>query len=132
MNKIFVYGTLRKGMYYHHYLEHEKFCGYGYIKGSLYSLVDRHYPGFILAGNHLVKGEIYQVDDDKLKLVDELESYFGENNVNNEYDKELINIYDENLHMINQAYVYILNTNNSFNTLDQIIANGDFVEYYKR
>ena len=50
MARIFVYGTLRKGMYnYDRYLkDKQSFREYGYIKGKLMSLKGQKYPAFYL------------------------------------------------------------------------------------
>ncbi len=85
MARIFVYGTLRTGMYnYDQYLkDKQSFKKYGYIKGKLMSLKGQKYPAFLLEGNGMILGEIHEVDDEFIKVLDVLESYFGENNISN-------------------------------------------------
>ena len=133
MVRIFVYGTLRKGMYnYDQYLkDKQSFRKYGYIKGKLMSLKGQEYPAFLLEGDDMVLGEIHEVDDGFIKVLDVLESYFGENNPNNEYNKIVCDIYDENEMIIEQIPVYVYNDKNEDNAklLDKEIGN-DFVKYF--
>ena len=62
--KLFVYGSLRMGLYnYELYLKGKsRFLGYGYVIGELYSLKERSYPA-LLPGNSRILGEIYEVDE---------------------------------------------------------------------
>lgn len=133
MARIFVYGTLRKEMYnYDQYLkDKQSFREYGYIKGKLMSLKGRKYPAFLLEGDDMVLGEIHEVDDEFIKVLDVLESYFGENNPNNEYNKIVCDIYDDNKTIIEQIPVYVYNDKNEDNArlLDKEIGN-DFVKYF--
>lgn len=133
MARIFVYGTLRKEMYnYDQYLkDKQSFREYGYIKGKLMSLKGRKYPAFLLEGDDMVLGEIHEVDDEFIKVLDVLESYFGENNSNNEYNKIVCDIYDDNKTIIEQIPVYVYNDKNEDNArlLDKEIGN-DFVKYF--
>ncbi|MFR6098866.1 MAG: gamma-glutamylcyclotransferase [Longibaculum sp.] len=115
--KIFVYGTLRKGMYnYDLYLKDEdSFRQYGYIKGSLMTIRGKAYPAYITEGQDMILGEIHEVSEKTLKLIDEMERYFGKGNPNNEYNKEICDIYDENIEIENFVYVY--NMDNEDNVL---------------
>ena len=74
MKQIFVYGSLRKGMYnYERYLKGKShFVGYGYVKGCLYALKDAAYPA-LLDGDQDVFGEIYEIDEQVASAIDELE-----------------------------------------------------------
>ncbi len=76
--KIFVYGTLRKGMYNHVlYLKNKNsFIGTSFVKGKLMILKNKSYPALLLEGNDLILGEIYEVDNSIVNQLDELESYF--------------------------------------------------------
>lgn len=133
MARIFVYGSLRKGMYnYDQYLkDKQSFREYGYIKGKLMSLKGQEYPAFLLEGDDMILGEIHEVDDEFIKVLDVLESYFGENNPNNEYNKIVCDIYDDNETIIEKIPVYVYNDKNEDNAklLDEEIGN-DFVEYF--
>lgn len=131
--KIFVYGTLRKGMYNHDlYLKDKNiFKGMGFIKGKLMTLKDKNYPALLLEGDDLILGEIYEVDRNIVDLLDELESYFGENNLDNEYNKIVCDIFSDDGKIIDRIPVYVYNTNNPVNMmlLNEVISNGDFVRY---
>ena len=133
MARIFVYGKLRNGMYnYDRYLkDKQSFREYGYITGKLMSLKGQKYPAFLLEGNGMILGEIHEVDDEFIKVLDVLESYFGENNPNNEYNKIVCDIYDDNETIIEQIPVYVYNDKNESNArlLDKEIGN-DFVKYF--
>jgi gamma-glutamylcyclotransferase (GGCT)/AIG2-like uncharacterized protein YtfP len=77
MNKVFVYGTLKKGYHNHYlldgceYLGNSELDGYGlyYSGNSKYS-----FPVADIMINHSVSGEIYLVDDEVMKQLDRLES----------------------------------------------------------
>ncbi len=71
MYKIFVYGTLKKGFALHRYLENSKFLGEGFIKG--YDMYQIDWYPVIVKGNCTVFGEIYEVDESTLKILDEIE-----------------------------------------------------------
>lgn len=133
--KIFVYGTLRKGMYnYDLYLKGKNsFRQFGYVKGKLMTLKEKKYPALLLEGDTLVLGEIHEVDSRFIDVLDELESYFGENNLNNEYNKLICDIYNIDGKIIDRIPVYVYNTNNVENVklLDKVIECGDFLEYRK-
>lgn len=70
--KLFVYGTLRRGLERHYLLRHSLYLGEGTIRALLYDLGD--YPG-IQAGKGTVWGELYDVDTATLARIDEEEDY---------------------------------------------------------
>lgn len=131
--KIFVYGTLRLGMYnYDQYLKDKNsFRQFAYVKGKLMTLKGKNYPALLLEGSDMVRGEIHEVDSKFIGVLDELESYFGENNADNEYNKVLCDIYDDNNKVIDRIPVYVYNTGNNENVqlLDKVIECGDFFKY---
>ena len=68
---IFVYGTLKKGERAHIFLKDAQFLGRAFVAGfELYDLGE--YPG-AKRGKGIVKGEVYLVDKNLLKLLDEYE-----------------------------------------------------------
>ena len=105
--KIFVYGTLRLGMYnYDQYLKDKNsFRQFAYVKGKLMTLKGKNYPALLLEGSDMVRGEIHEVDSKFIGVLDELESYFGENNTDNEYNKVFCEIYDDNNKVIDRIPV---------------------------
>jgi len=70
--KVFVYGTLLKGMSRSHSLSTSRFEGFGVIRGSLYDLGS--YPG-IVDFDGSVYGEIYDIDSSTLVALDHIEGY---------------------------------------------------------
>ena len=77
MNKhlVFVYGTLRQGgvRAMPDLFPDSKFIGKGHVSGSLYDLGP--YPCLLLDGsNSPVIGEVYEIDDDILNKLDEIEA----------------------------------------------------------
>ena len=131
--KIFVYGTLRLGMYnYDQYLKDKNsFRQFAYVKGKLMTLKGKNYPALLLEGSDMARGEIHEVDSKFIGVLDELESYFGENNTDNEYNKVFCDIYDDNNKVIDRIPVYVYNTGNNGNVqlLDKVIECGDFFKY---
>jgi len=77
-NKLFVYGTLRRGFAPHKYLGRaSRFLGAASIRGRLYDLGE--YPGAVasdLPGEE-IRGEVYELRDldNQLKVLDELEEF---------------------------------------------------------
>jgi gamma-glutamylcyclotransferase (GGCT)/AIG2-like uncharacterized protein YtfP len=78
-DKVFVYGTLRRGYALHEHLDEgtSRFLGRGRIRGELYDLGE--YPGAIPgeAPGQEITGELYQLDDPERQLpdLDELEEF---------------------------------------------------------
>jgi len=74
--RIFVYGTLRRGGFYHdRYLSRARFLGLartalGFVLTDL-----GRYPGMIRGGSEAVIGELYEVDAESLSAIDELEDH---------------------------------------------------------
>lgn len=135
MEKIFVYGTLRKDMYnYELYLKQENsFRQYAYVKGSLYTIQNKKYPAFVIEGDAMILGEIHEVSLETLKKVDEMEEYFGEGCIDNEYNKTLCDIYDQDGNVMMQLPVYVYNTDNPLKAkqIGEQITCHDFVQYMK-
>ena len=72
---VFVYGTLRRGGAgaMHIRFPGSKFIADAQVMGSLYDL--GAYPGLLLnESNSLVVGEVYEVDDETLKRLDDFEA----------------------------------------------------------
>lgn len=70
--KVFVYGTLMKGYWNHHYLEGQKYLGPARIKGyAMYQVSS--FPGIIKQGQDEICGELYLVDKKTLARLDRLE-----------------------------------------------------------
>ncbi len=72
---IFVYGTLKRGFYNHHYLENEKFLGEAMTLYK-YALYRNRIP-FLQQSPPVsnVYGEVYEVSSETLKVIDVLEGH---------------------------------------------------------
>lgn len=89
--KIFVYGTLKRGFYNHHFLKDAVLLGQDCTLGSTYDLKefksDEHpsyrYPAMLENGSHRIAGEVYEVSAatlDQLDILEEIDiSYIRKN-----------------------------------------------------
>lgn len=83
-HRLFVYGTLRKGMENDFYLKNARLIfPKAWCKGWLFDTREG-YPGMI-DGDGNVVGEVYEVTEHQLSLLDELEAYYGPGHPENEY-----------------------------------------------
>lgn len=137
MMQVFVYGTLRTGMYnYEKYFQgHVVHRQKGYVKGELYSIIDKVYPALI-PGERMILGELMDMDDTfSVEIVDEMEGYYGPHRLDNEYHKMMCTIYDlDKTTEIGAFPVYMYNLDNPhhLHTLGQIIEENDYVTYQKK
>jgi len=75
MNRVFVYGTLKRGQRNSHYLDEALFIG-EFTTGKGYSMYRfDDYPAVCLDGGHAIQGEVYRLGDELLRVLDELEQY---------------------------------------------------------
>ncbi|KFM99605.1 gamma-glutamylcyclotransferase [Bacillus clarus] len=125
MHHVFVYGTLRKLQTNAHYLQGatciaEKAWTYGELFDT-----NEGYPAMICSNEEKVYGEVYEVNDEILQRLDELEEYTG-NPETDLYDRITQTIYfaDKEIH----AYVYNAQDKEM---LKKPIASGNWV-YYQR
>lgn len=136
--KIFVYGSLRKNKRNHHLISNiSNFIGKFYIKGSLYMVKNAYYPALILENNNdYTVGELYVIDEKQdgikkaLELLDTLEHYFEKNSPENEYNKILVEVYDDHFQKVDNAYAYIYNIENNpklKDTLGEKIKENDYL-----
>jgi len=74
MNKVFVYGTLKKGRSNHDaFLSHAKFIGNAVTVRDIWGLMDLGAYPAMTYGQKRVKGEVYEVTDYELSRIDRLE-----------------------------------------------------------
>ncbi len=76
--KLFVYGTLKKGMCNHHYLKNAKFLGKAVTKAPFPMIAPMKWYPYLLdqqGKGYRVEGELYEVDEETLAKIDELEEY---------------------------------------------------------
>lgn len=121
-NLVFVYGTLRKHQSNSHLLRDavliaEQCWTNGEIYDSPYG-----YPFMKQAENGTVYGELYQVNDEQLKVLDELEDYRGPGQ-DNLYDRVIQTVYTDTGSF--QALVYVLPKNKKIEKLTYI-EGGDW------
>lgn len=86
-HRVFVYGTLKRGIHNHHLLQTADYIGEAYTLDTF----KMYHVGFPVIreaaeGGKAVYGEVYDVDDDTLKKLDRLE------NEGVMYDRKQINI----------------------------------------
>jgi len=123
MMKVFVYGTLRDGEVNAQLLKNatclDKDCWtHGLLYDSGYG-----YPALIPSANHRTAGELYEVTEKELNLLDELEDYKegGTNNLYERVEREIFTAHGATL-----AYVYISNNDD---LLKKEIFSGDWKRY---
>lgn len=75
MNRVFVYGTLKRGQRNDHYLREAEFVGH-FVTESRYSMYEfGGFPAVCLDGRHPIEGEVYRVDNRLFRVLDDLEWY---------------------------------------------------------
>jgi gamma-glutamylcyclotransferase (GGCT)/AIG2-like uncharacterized protein YtfP len=126
---LFVYGTLRKtfspraASAHSRFLSDAIYCGTAPITGYLYSL--GNYPALVFDENSpaLVKGEIYQIDEKTLIILDEYEE-IDPQNPNNEYQRRQIEIITDQGNTLT-VWVYLMNQKRDGK---ELIPSGDWCE----
>ncbi len=96
MHRVFVYGTLKQGERNHHYLSSAHYVGGAITREATYlmrqfasvSSPGKVTPGVFKEGSCHIAGEIYEVDDETLACLDELEG------VGIKYTRESIEMMD--------------------------------------
>ncbi len=75
MNRVFVYGTLKRGQRNYRFMRGSRFVGLHRTE-RVYSMFEfEGYPAVCVGGSHAVTGEVYQVDDHQFRRIDDLEWY---------------------------------------------------------
>ena len=75
MNRVFVYGTLKRGQRNFAFLRGSKFYG-RHVTESIYSMYEfENYPAVCRDGIHSISGEVYGVSDRRFRTLDVLEWY---------------------------------------------------------
>lgn len=120
---VFVYGTLCRGMRLHEYLANSRFIEDGAASGTLYDL--GCYPALSLRGDSLVGGEIWEIDEDTLNVLDMIEGYDG-SSCSLFLRKAVDIVSDSGLHT--GVYVYVGNM--KFDGAE-VIHNGAIASYPK-
>ncbi len=105
MPKLFVYGTLREGENNHKYMKDATLLSRNAsIAGSL---VDsgNGFPGLLLESS-VVHGELYEVSEEALRRIDELEQYFGPEDPRNQFYRVECEVNVERGKLLTWTYVY--------------------------
>lgn len=75
MNKLFVYGSLKRGFHNAHYLHGALYLG-DFVTPASYAMYDfGDYPGVCQSGSSAIAGEVYQINPQHLDAIDDLEWY---------------------------------------------------------
>ena len=122
MNKhlVFVYGTLRRGdaLAMSIRFPNSKFIADAKVSGSLYDL--GAYPGLLLdKTNSSVVGEVYEVDDEILNQLDEIEA-------SSDYVRKQVEI---SLDTQRSCWLYVPERNPESYPGHTLITSGDWAEY---
>ncbi|WP_297212069.1 MULTISPECIES: gamma-glutamylcyclotransferase family protein [Thermodesulfovibrio] len=118
MEKLFVYGTLRKGQKRHKLIESCRFLGFGRVCGfDMYDF--GAYPG-VVAGKGIIYGEVYEVSNAFIDWLDYIEGLrLGL------FRKTFCEVELEQGDRINaHVYVYSFPINNA-----KLIKDGDWIKY---
>jgi gamma-glutamylcyclotransferase (GGCT)/AIG2-like uncharacterized protein YtfP len=118
---VFVYGTLRRGGAGAMSIRfpNSKFIAEALVTGSLYDL--GAYPGLLLnESNSLVIGEVYEVDDELLKRLDDFEA-------SSNYWRKQVEISLGS----HRKVCWVYEPNPEFYSLRTLITSGDWIEYAK-
>ncbi|MDI6676232.1 gamma-glutamylcyclotransferase [Bacillus wiedmannii] len=125
MHHVFVYGTLRKEQTNAHYMQ-GAICiaDEAWAYGELFD-TNEGYPAMTYSSEEKVYGEVYEVNDEILRKLDELEEYTG-NAETDLYDRIKQTVYAADREI--EAYVYIAQDKKM---ILKVIDSGDWVEYQK-
>ncbi|ALQ68407.1 gamma-glutamylcyclotransferase family protein [Bacillus thuringiensis] len=125
MHYVFVYGTLRKEQTNAHYMQ-GAICiaDKAWTYGKLFD-TNEGYLAMTYSSEEKVYGEVYEVNDEILHKLDELEEYTG-NAETDLYDRITQTIYAADREI--EAYVYIAQDKKM---ILKVIDSGDWVEYQK-
>lgn len=73
-HKVFVYGSLKTGLHNHWLLENSKFIEFAQTQDSVFEMVSfDSFPGVLENGSFAIQGELYEVEDEVLEWLDQLE-----------------------------------------------------------
>lgn len=135
--KIFVYGSLMEDLFNHEkYLKGKVITrNYARTRGELYHLAECGYPAMI-HGEDYIYGELIEVSnyDNTLQELDKLEHFFGEDRVENEYNREIIKVQllDNEDEEIANAYIYNCNDLLKLRNNNIYIKNGNWRVYLQQ
>lgn len=106
MDTVFVYGTLRWGERNHRLLSDANCVArIAYAKGSLIDTA-ADYPAMYVDSDDVVVGELYEVNDQQFKSLDELEGFYQPNDPRNHYERIQIEVQTDRGAIEAWVYVY--------------------------
>lgn len=125
--KFFVYGSLMEGYFnYDKYLKGKVISReYARTKGELYHLSNCGYPAMI-EGEEYVYGELIELIDyeKSIEVLDALESFHGEGNPINEYNRKIVSVEVLCNKRKELAYAYVYNTK----SVEELRANNPYIK----
>lgn len=122
---VFVYGTLLSGLRLSYLLDDSEFVGQAIASAILYDLGP--FPA-IKKGDGLVIGEIYYVDENTLKALDDVEGYNESDKSNSLYIRSKIKLIQP-VGIQSDIYAYFYNPPIRE---DNLIPSGDYRSYLNR
>jgi len=121
MHKVFVYGSLLRGLGNHRLLSDSTFLGEAATKPYFLMVDLGYFPGLIEDIDGVsIKGEVYEVSDEILHRLDMLEGFREHDPKNGLYNRKEI------VTQFGTALVYIYNHHNRVYTSDRLVKDGDW------
>ncbi len=119
--KVFVYGTLRKGYNNNYLLRDANFLGEAQVKATMYSM---GYIPYVSLNNdtNTVHGEVYEINEDILRRLDQLEGYYPSQPNTSFYNRSLVKTVDGH-----EAYIYHIEYKEEKKEYE--VAGGDWRTY---
>ncbi len=100
MHKLFVYGSLKKGFGNHGKLNKTPLFE-GILKGFILLTSHNFYPA-ITEGLGMVEGEVYEITDEQLRIIDILESH------PTYYQRRTVTVLDKDHQQAHQVFTYVI------------------------
>lgn len=122
--KVFVYGTLLKGMVRANVLSTARLLDHGFIQASLHDLGD--YPSISSSNDSQVFGEIYEIDAEILSILDKIEGFSPKNVQQSLYIRRQVVVKGITMNCNHDAWTYFFNGDLSNKN---IITSGDYRRY---
>lgn len=128
LQHVFVYGTLRKGEKNDHLLKDAVLLNQdAWTYGKLFT-TDNYYPVLVASNTSKVSGEIYEVTQQQMILLDKLEGYIGLHHDDNLYNRFKRSVYTTSEEI--DAWVYFIHPRNEMMKREAIL-HGDWLKHKK-
>ena len=123
---ILVYGSLRYGFELHHYLRRARFVGLAFAEGyDMFNLGG--YPG-VVKGEGRVWGEVYEVDERTISILDQIEDFKGE--PDDLYVREQTRVYFDEKRSFYLDNVFLYRYNQDVGDKEPIVG-GDYSRWIR-